>query len=71
MFGFSYSEDTRLICYLISAMPVAISASIMSERFGGDNLLSAQAIFGHCLKYGNGAGFPDGASLGGVSVGSN
>ncbi len=36
---------TRLTCYLIAAMPVAISASIMTERFGGDNLLSARAIF--------------------------
>ena len=43
--GFHIPEDTRLICYLISAMPVAISASIMSERFGGNNLLSARAIF--------------------------
>ncbi len=43
--GFSVPDATRQIYYLIAAMPVAISASIMSERFNGDNLLSARAIF--------------------------
>ncbi len=43
--GFPIPEDARRTCYLIAAMPVAISASIMAERFNGDHLLSARAIF--------------------------
>jgi len=35
----------RLVGYLIAAMPVAISCSVMAERFNGDAGLAAQGIF--------------------------
>ncbi|MFO1477477.1 MAG: AEC family transporter [Verrucomicrobiota bacterium] len=43
--GFPLPEQLRMITYLIGAMPVAISCSVMAERFGGDAALSAQGIF--------------------------
>ncbi len=38
-------EETRLIGYLIAAMPVAISCSVMTERLSGDTTLAAEGIF--------------------------
>ena len=35
----------RMVGFLIATMPVAISCSVMAERFGGDAGLSAQGIF--------------------------
>jgi len=35
----------RMVGFLIATMPVAISCSVMAERFGGDVGLSAQGIF--------------------------
>ena len=43
--GFVIPEETRMIIYLIAAMPVAISCSVMTERFGGDTMLAAEGIF--------------------------
>lgn len=44
-FGLRIPEVPRMTTYLIAAMPVAISCSIVTERFGGDTLLAARAIF--------------------------
>jgi len=43
--GWQIPETIRMVTILIAAMPVAISCSVMAERFGGDVGLSAQAIF--------------------------
>ncbi len=43
--GMQIPEMTRMLCYLIAAMPVAISCSVMAERFGGDVQLAAEGIF--------------------------
>jgi malate permease and related proteins len=43
--GVLVPEVPRLIGYLIATMPVAISCSMFTERFGGDVSLSAQGIF--------------------------
>ncbi len=43
--GVVVPEVTRLVGYLIAAMPVAISCSVIAERFEGDAALSAQGIF--------------------------
>ncbi len=43
--GLAVPEQTRLVLYLIAAMPVAISCSVMTERFGGDTTLAAEGIF--------------------------
>ena len=43
--GVAMPEQTRLILYLIAAMPVAISCSVMTERFRGDTTLAAEGIF--------------------------
>ena len=43
--GLAIPEQTRLVLYLIAAMPVAISCSVMTERFGGDTTLAAEGIF--------------------------
>ncbi|MFN2351002.1 MAG: AEC family transporter [Kiritimatiellia bacterium] len=43
--GLVVPDATRITIYLIACMPVAISASIMTDRYGGDNLLSARAVF--------------------------
>ena len=43
--GVAMPEETRLIGYLIATMPVAISCSVMTERFKGDTTLAAEGIF--------------------------
>lgn len=43
--GLVVPEVTRMVCYLIATMPVAISCSVMAERFEGDTGLAAQGIF--------------------------
>ena len=43
--GLVIPEVTRLVLYLIAAMPVAISCSVMAERYHGDSALAAQSIF--------------------------
>lgn len=43
--GVTMPEETRLIGYLIATMPVAISCSVMTERFKGDTTLAAEGIF--------------------------
>jgi len=43
--GFSMSHVTQKMTILIAAMPVAISCSVMAERFQGDTQLAAQGIF--------------------------
>ena len=45
LLGLRIPEVTRMTTYLIAAMPVAISCSIITERFGGDTPLAARAIF--------------------------
>jgi len=44
-FGFRLDDVPRITAYLIAAMPVAISCSIVAERFAGNAALSAKAIF--------------------------
>jgi len=43
--GLSLGEVSRMTGYLIAAMPVAISCSIVAERFSGDAALAAKSIF--------------------------
>ena len=43
--GVTIPTETRMIIYLIAAMPVAISCSVMTERFRGDTTLAAEGIF--------------------------
>lgn len=43
--GVRIPEVTRMTTYLIAAMPVAISCSIVTQRFGGDTPLASRAIF--------------------------
>ena len=43
--GFVIPEETRMTGCLIATMPVAISCSVMTERFGGDATLAANGIF--------------------------
>ena len=43
--GLQLPEATRMVGYLIATMPVAISCSVMTERFKGDVNLAAQGIF--------------------------
>ncbi len=43
--GLTLAEGPRLTAYLVACMPVAISCSILTERFGGDTALAARAIF--------------------------
>ena len=45
LLGLRIPEVTRMTTYLIAAMPVAISCSIVTERFGGDTPLASRAIF--------------------------
>jgi len=45
LLGLRIPEVTRMTTYLIAAMPVAISCSIVTERFGGNTPLAARAIF--------------------------
>jgi malate permease and related proteins len=43
--GATLPTETRMIVYLIAAMPAAISCSVMTERFSGDTTLAAEGIF--------------------------
>jgi malate permease and related proteins len=43
--GAHLPDTARMVCYLIAAMPVAISGSVMTERYGGDGTLAAEGIF--------------------------
>jgi predicted permease len=43
--GAAIPTETRMILYLIATMPVAISCSVMAERFHGDVTLAAEGIF--------------------------
>jgi malate permease and related proteins len=43
--GWRLPDVARMTTYIIAAMPVAISCSIVTERFGGDTHLAARAIF--------------------------
>jgi hypothetical protein len=43
--GLVIPEETRMIIYLIAVMPVAISCSVMAERFHGNVTLAAEGIF--------------------------
>jgi malate permease and related proteins len=43
--GVQIPDTTRMVCYLIATMPVAISCSVMTERYGGDAPLAAEGIF--------------------------
>ncbi len=43
--GLVIPQETRMIFYLIATMPVAISCSVMAERFYGDVTLAAEGIF--------------------------
>ena len=43
--GIVVPELPRLVGYLIAAMPVAVSCSIFTERFGGDTALASRSIF--------------------------
>ncbi|HOS44261.1 MAG TPA: AEC family transporter [Armatimonadota bacterium] len=45
MLGLALPTVPRMVTYLIASMPVAISCSIFTERFGGDTPLAARAIF--------------------------
>lgn len=38
-------DTARMISYIIALMPVAVSCSMFTERFGGDTSLAARAIF--------------------------
>ena len=42
--GWAIPDVPRLVAFLISAMPVAVSASVFMERFHGDVALGARAI---------------------------
>jgi hypothetical protein len=43
--GVQIPNTTRMVCYLIATMPVAISCSVMTERYGGDATLAAEGTF--------------------------
>jgi predicted permease len=43
--GVVLPDTPRMVAYLIAAMPVAISCSVMTERYGGDAPLAAEGIF--------------------------
>lgn len=43
--GLRLGEVERMTTYLIAAMPVALSCTAVAERFAGDSLLAARAIF--------------------------
>ena len=43
--GIVVPEVPRLTAYIIAAMPVAVSCSIITERLGGDTPLAARTIF--------------------------
>jgi len=43
--GWTIPQVPRMVGYIIAAMPVAVSCSIFTERFGGDTSLAARTIF--------------------------
>lgn len=43
--GLPIPEVPRLCFLLVAAMPPALSATLFTQRFGGDSLLSAKAVF--------------------------
>ena len=43
--GIRIAEAPRVVAYLIAAMPVAVSCSMFTERFGGDTSFAARSIF--------------------------
>lgn len=43
--GATIAEVPRMVAYIIACMPVAVSCSMFTERFGGDTSLAARAIF--------------------------
>jgi hypothetical protein len=43
--GVQIPDTTRMVCYLIATMPVAISCSVMTERYGGDVSLAVEGTF--------------------------
>ncbi len=44
-FGLHIPDVPRWVTYLIAAMPVAVSCSLFTERYGGDTGLAARTIF--------------------------
>jgi len=47
--GLVIPDAPRQIFYLVAAMPIAISCTLFTERYGGDSLLSAKAILASTL----------------------
>ncbi|HEY3376833.1 MAG TPA: AEC family transporter [Armatimonadota bacterium] len=45
LLGIHFDEVTRMVAYIIACMPVAVSCSMFTERFGGDTSLAARSIF--------------------------
>jgi predicted permease len=43
--GITIPEIPRMLGYIVALMPVALSCSIFTERFGGDTALAARGIF--------------------------
>ncbi len=43
--GLVLPHVTLMTCYIVAAMPVAVSCSIFTDRFGGDTPLAARSIF--------------------------
>lgn len=43
--GICMTQTTWMVSFLIASMPVAISCSVMTERYKGDTALAAQGIF--------------------------
>lgn len=43
--GFIMPHVPRMVMYIVACMPVAISSSVMAERFDGDTRLAASSIF--------------------------
>jgi len=42
-------DTARMVAYIIACMPVAVSCSMFTERFGGDTALAARGIFATTL----------------------
>lgn len=43
--GLAVPHVPRMVTYIVACMPVAISSSVMADRFGGDTRLAASSIF--------------------------
>jgi len=43
--GLHFAPAPRAVWLLVNAMPVAVSAGMLTERFGGDTVLAARGIF--------------------------